>query len=695
MASAEGKGCLVDQPLTERFPNRLIAESSPYLRQHAQNPVDWYPWGQEALSRARAEDKPILLSIGYSACHWCHVMAHESFENAEIAAVMNQHFINIKVDREERPDLDEIYQKSSQVFSGRGGGWPLTMFLTPDQEPFYGGTYFPPVPRYNLPAFPDVLLGVVEAYRKHRNEVQNNIDRVKSGLLRISMPTGSAEPLTERLLDHAASELGKLFDPVRGGFGDGPKFPTVPPLQLMLRQAIRKKDPSLQDKVLLQLRTMAAGGLYDHLGGGFHRYAVDGEWKIPHFEKMLYDNAQLVRIYLDGWRLTKEERFRQVVEETLDYVRREMTHPDGAFFAAQDADSEGHEGKFFLWTPDQIISVLGAELGGEFCRSYGVTESGNFEGKNVLLRLEGSGLSAEDQETAESILKPARMKLLAERERRVKPQRDENILTSWNAMMISAFFDAAMTFGVPAYRAAAENALTYLVDYAFANGRVCRTVAAGQGRLNGYLDDVAWLATALLDAFEATSHRWYLDQACAVTQSLLSNFWDEVGGGCFFTSHDHERLIQRMKTGTDSATPSGNAVAAEALLRLFSFTGEERYHERAGQIMNVFHHSMAQNPYGSAAMLCSLDWWVSGPKEIVIVGPRGNPLTEAMVMTVQQRYIPNRVLLAIEEASSGGAVELPLAKGKSSLNGRPTAYVCQHQSCSQPVTEPRQLETLL
>jgi uncharacterized protein YyaL (SSP411 family) len=496
-------------------------------------------------------------------------------------------------------------------------------------------------------------------------------------------------------LDHAASELGKLFDPVRGGFGDGPKFPTVAPLQLMLRQAIRKKDPSIQDKVLLQLRTMAAGGLYDHLGGGFHRYAVDGEWKIPHFEKMLYDNAQLVRIYLDGWRLTKEERFRQVVEETLDYVRREMTHPDGAFFAAQDADSEGHEGKFFLWTPAQIISVLGAELGGEFCRSYGVTESGNFEGKNVLLRLEGSGLSAEDQETAESILRPARMKLLAERERRVKPQRDENILTSWNAMMISAFFDAAMTFGVPAYRAAAENALTYLVDYAFANGRVCRTVAAGQGRLNGYLDDVAWLATALLDAFEATSHRWYLDQACAVTQSLLSNFWDEVGGGCFFTSHDHERLIQRMKTGTDSATPSGNAVAAEALLRLFSFTGEERYHERAGQIINVFHHSMAQNPYGSAAMLCSLDWWVSGPKEIVIVGPRGNPLTEAMVMTVQQRYIPNRVLLAIEEASSGGGVELPLAKGKSCLNGRPTAYVCQHQSCSQPVTEPRQLETLL
>jgi len=695
MSSAERKDCLVEQPSTERFSNRLITESSPYLRQHASNPVDWYPWGKEALSRAKAEDKPILLSIGYSACHWCHVMAHESFENTDIAAVMNQHFINIKVDREERPDLDEIYQRSAQVFTGRGGGWPLTMFLTPDQEPFYGGTYFPPVSRYNLPAFPDVLLGVVEAYRGHRDEVQRNIERVKSGLLRISTPTGSAQPLTEQLLDHAGSELGRLFDPVRGGFGDGPKFPTVPPLSLMLRQSVRQKDQSLQDKVLIQLRAMAAGGIYDHLGGGFHRYAVDDEWKIPHFEKMLYDNAQLVRIYLDGWRLTKEERFRQVVEETLEYVRREMTHPDGAFFSAQDADSEGHEGAFFVWTPDEIVSVLGGELGGIFCRSYGVTASGNFEGKSVLLRVKDPELSPEEQEAAESMLKPARGKLLAAREQRVKPQRDENILTSWNAMMISAFFDAAMTFGVQAYRAAAEKALTYLLDYAVTNGRVGRTVAAGKGCLNGYLDDAAWLATALLDAFEATSHCWYLDQARAVTESLLSNFWDEANCGCFFTSHDHERLIQRMKTGTDSAIPSGNAVTATALLRLFSFTGEERYHERAGQIVNLFQHVMAQNPYGSAALLCSLDWWLSGPKEIVIMGLRGNPLTEAMVTTVHQRYIPNRVVLTVEETRRGGADELPLAKGKASLNGRPTAYVCQHQTCSQPVTEPRQLEALL
>ena len=371
----------MDLSSTDRVPNRLITESSPYLKQHADNPVEWYPWGPEALSRAQAEDKPILLSIGYSACHWCHVMAHESFDNPEIAALMNRHFINVKVDREERPDLDDIYQKSAQVFTGRSGGWPLTMFLTPNQEPFYGGTYFPPVPRHSLPAFPDVLRGVIEAYRNHPDEVRKNIERVKTGLQRVSTPKSSAEPPTDRLLDQAGTELARWFDQVHGGFGESQKFPTVPPLNVMLRQSVRKADPSLREKVLQQLRTMAAGGVYDHVGGGFHRYAVDVEWKVPHFEKMLYDNAQLVRLYLDGWRLTKEERFREVVEETLEYVRREMTHPDGAFYAAQDADSEGREGAFFVWTPEEIEAVLGRELGGEFCRLYGATPEGNFEGK--------------------------------------------------------------------------------------------------------------------------------------------------------------------------------------------------------------------------------------------------------------------------------------------------------------------------
>lgn len=684
----------MDRSSTDRLLNRLATEFSSYLKQHAGNPVEWYPWGPEALARAKSEDKPILLSIGYSACHWCHVMAHESFENAEIAAVMNRLFINIKVDREERPDLDDIYQKSAQVFTGRSGGWPLTMFLTPDQEPFYGGTYFPPVPRYSLPAFPEVLHGVIDAYRNHPDEVRKNIERVNTGLYRISIPTPSGEPLTQRLLDEAGSELGQRFDLVHGGFGQGPKFPTVPPLNLMLRPSVRKVDPSLRDHVLQQLRTMAAGGIYDHLGGGFHRYAVDAEWRIPHFEKMLSDNAQLVRLYLDGWRLTKEERFREVVEETLEYVRREMTHPDGAFFAAQDADSAGREGAFFVWTPDEITAVLGRELGAEFCRIYGVTVEGNFEGKTVLHRVEG-GQFREPPDADESVLRPARMKLLAAREVRVKPQRDENILTSWNAMMISAFFDAAGTFGVPGYRATAEKALTFLLDCACTNGRVCRTVAGGGGRLNGYLEDAAWLAAALLDAFEATSHRWYLDQARAVTDSLLSNFWDDAEGACFFTSHDHERLLQRMKTGTDSAVPSGNAVAASVLLRLFSFTGEERYYDRAERILRVFQTVMAQNPYSAAALLCALDWWLEGPKEIVIVGPRAHSLTEAMLTTVQQRYLPNRIVLTVDGAGSGNANELPLAREKMRVDGRPTAYVCHRQTCSPPVTDAQGLDGIL
>jgi uncharacterized protein len=678
----------MDRLSTDGTRNRLSTESSPYLRQHAENPVDWYPWGPEALARAKTENKPILLSIGYSACHWCHVMAHESFDNPDIAAVMNRHFINIKVDREERPDIDDIYQKSAQVFTGRSGGWPLTMFLTPDQEPFYGGTYFPPVPRQSLPAFPDVLDGVIEAYRNHPEEVRKNIDRVKSGLARIAMPGVASESPGYRILDQAAAELGRWFDPVHGGFADGPKFPTVPPLSLMLRHSARTGDPSFREKVLLQLRAMAAGGIYDHLGGGFHRYAVDTGWAIPHFEKMLYDNAQLVRLYLDGWRLTKEERFREVVEETLDYVRREMTHPDGAFFAAQDADSEGREGAFFVWTPEEVEAVLGRELGGDFCRIYGVTAEGNFEGKNVPHRLAEGHFEQVD----EALLRPARMKLLAARDKRVRPQRDENIVTSWNAMMISALFDAAATFGVDAYRTAAEKALTFLLDYAFAHGRVCRTVVGYHGRLNGYLDDAAWMGVALLDAFESTSHRWYLEQACAVTESLLSHFWDDAGDACFFTSHDHERLIQRMKTGIDGAIPSGNAVAASVLLRLFSFTGEERYYDRAGRIFKVFQRVMIQNPYGSAALLCALDWWLAGPKEIVIIGARNHSMTEAMLSTVYQRYMPNRVLLAGEPASIG---ELPSMTGKLRSDGRPTAYVCHRQTCSPPVTDLRELEERL
>jgi uncharacterized protein len=692
MANDRNEEAMTDPALPmDRSPNRLITEASPYLRQHAKNPVDWYPWGKEALSRAKAEDKPILLSIGYSACHWCHVMAHECFENIEIAALMNQDFINVKVDREERPDLDEIYQKAAQVFLGRGGGWPLTMFLTPDQEPFYGGTYFPPSPRHNLPGFPEVMRGVVEAYRNHREDVCKNVEKVKTGLLRVGTPQPSTDPLTDGLFDEAAKSLGQFFDPVHGGFGDGPKFPTVPPLSLLLRQTARTKDVSYQELVLLQLRTMAAGGIYDHLGGGFHRYSVDGQWLIPHFEKMLYDNAQLVRIYLDGWRLTREDRFREVVGETLEYVRRELTHPDGAFYAAQDADSEGHEGAYFVWGPGEIVSVLGANAAEEFCRHYGVTESGNFEGMNVLNRLGGTQIAPD----ALQALRHARVKLLAARERRIKPERDDNILTSWNAMMVSAYLDAYQAFGLPAYLTAAERALTFLLDYAVENGRVYRAVTAGKGRVNGYLDDAACLAAALLDAFEATSHRWYLEQAREMTDHLLDRYWDEGAGGCFYTSRDHEALLHRMKSGTDSAIPSGNAIVALVLLRLFSFTREQQYYDRAEHLFRVFRSVMGHNAYGSSAMLCSLDWYLTTPKEIVVLGTRGDARTESLLSTVHQRYLPNRTVLVADTTRRVGESDLPLAAGKATVNGHPTAFVCHRQTCSSPVTERRQLELLL
>jgi hypothetical protein len=535
----------------------------------------------------------------------------------------------------------------------------------------------------------------MEAYRQHRDQVAKNVERAKAGLRRIGVPNPADEPLTDRLIERAGNELARLFDPIHGGFGEGPKFPTVPPLSVMLRCAARTKDSALRQQALFQLRVMAAGGIYDHLGGGFHRYAVDGQWMVPHFEKMLYDNAQLARIYLDGWRLTKEGRFRQVVEETLEYVRRELTHPDGAFFAAQDADSEGREGAFFVWDPTEITSVLGAELGGEFCRHYGVSEGGNFEGESVLHRVTTGDLASEADEQADALLKPARAKLLAVRERRVKPQRDENILTSWNAMMVSTFLDAYHAFGVPGYLAAAEKALTFLVDYARVGGRVYRTVAGGRGRLNGYLDDSAWLATALLDAFEATSHRWYFEQAREVAEEILNRFWDDAEGGCFFTSHDHEPLLQRMKPGVDSALPSGNAVAAGVFLRLFSFTGEERYHSRAERILALFHDLMNRNPYGASSMVCALDWYLSHPKQIVVVGERGNPLTEGLLRTVHQRYLPNRILLTVEEPRRSGETDLPPAVGKTALGGNPTAYVCEGQTCSQPVSEPGRLDALL
>ena len=674
--------------------NRLIHETSPYLLQHAHNPVDWHPWGEDALAKAKAENKPILLSIGYSACHWCHVMERESFENPDIAALMNEHFVNIKVDREERPDLDDIYQKSAQAFMRRSGGWPLTVFLTPHQEPFWGGTYFPPTPRHGMPGFPEVLLGVVEAYRNEPDQVTQNTQKVKAGLRQINASKPSTEPLDATLLDGAVKDLGSFYEPVNGGFGQAPKFPTPPPFHVLLRQFARTGDHQALDRVLHSLWKMAAGGIYDHLGGGFHRYSTDGQWLVPHFEKMLYDNAQLVRLYLDGWRLSREPRFRQVVEETLEYLRREMVHPDGGFYTAQDADSEGHEGKYFVWEPTEIREILGLDPGNTFCRLYDITDQGNFEGKNIPNLIHANGrIDVTDLPDADRVMADARRTLLEVRERRVKPLRDDKILTGWNGLMLSGVLDAYQTLGNPAYLTMAEKALAFLLERAYQNGRLFRTVTGGQGKLNGYLDDYAFLSAALIDAFEATAKPAYLDKARELTAVLIEQFWDVQSGGCFFTGKDHESLIQRMKTGEDSAIPSGNAVAAMNFLRLFHYTGEQSYLDKAEHTFRLFRANMDQNPFGMASLLCALDFYLSKPKEIVLAGRPGTAEMKDLLSKIFWRYVPNKTLVLVDGAGAGYVPAV--AKGKTALDGKPTAYICHNFTCSQPVTDWESLEKLL
>ena len=679
--------------MTHEYTNRLIDETSPYLLQHAHNPVDWYPWGTEALDRAKTENKPILLSIGYSACHWCHVMERESFENPDTATLMNDNFINIKVDREERPDLDDIYQKAVQAFIGRGGGWPLTAFLTPEQEPFYGGTYFPPVPRYKMPAFSDLLVGIAEAYRDKQADVRQNIQQVTAALRRIGTPQSSDGPLDSALIDDAVKGFAGFYEPVDGGFGAGPKFPTAQPFQLLLRHYHRTQTETSRDMTLHSIRKIAAGGVYDHLGGGFHRYSVDSKWLVPHFEKMLYDNAQLIRLYLDGWRFTQTPRFRQVVEETLEYVHREMISPEGGFYTAQDADSEGVEGKYFVWTPGEVNAVLGLDLGAEMCRIYDVTESGNFEGNAILNRIASSDLDEQEMARIETLLAPARKQLLAAREPRIKPQRDDKILTGWNGLMISGVLDAYQTLGDPSYLTMAENALDFLLAEAYKNGHLYRTVTNGQGKLNGYLDDYAFLTAALLDAYESTFDDKYLATARELTSMMVEQFWDSQAGGCFFTANNHEVLIQRMKSGSDGPIPSGNAVAAMNFLRLFSLTGEQTYHDRAEKTLKLFRAEMDNNGYGSAAMLNALDFYLDKPKEIVIVGDRTDPATKNILTRIQSTYIPNKVVIFVDEKNPNALP--PIAQGKTSLDGKPTVYVCHNFTCSRPVTSWADLEPLL
>ena len=681
---------------TQRPANRLIGETSPYLLQHAHNPVDWFPWGPEALERAVREDKPILISIGYSACHWCHVMERESFEDERIAALMNEHFVCIKVDREERPDLDHIYMAAVQMLTGHGG-WPLTMFLTPSGEPFFGGTYFPPVDRHGMPAFPRVLAGVAQAYHEKRDQVRESVEQLRGGLARNEQPPPATSDLPADLAVGAARALTRHYDAEHGGMGGAPKFPNTMVFSLFLRAYHATGEASFRTMAVDTVHRMAAGGIYDQLGGGFHRYSVDARWLVPHFEKMLYDNALLVRLALEAYQATGgDAECRRVVEETLAYISREMTHPEGGFYAAQDADSEGVEGKFFVWTRDEVMSLLGDDAGEVFCRFYDVTSEGNFEGKNILHRTidlpQLATLTRRSREDVTAIIADGREKLLRRRAERVPPARDDKILTSWNALMIGAFAEAAKVLGRDDYRAAAERGLAFVRTRLTRDDRLLRTFKDGEAKLNAYLDDYAFMLNAALDVYEASFDLAHVATARALADVLIERYEDHAQGGFFFTSADHEQLVHRPKPSFDGSIPSGNAAAALGLLRLYHYVGDTRFLEAAERTLRCFSGAMQQQPFGFAHMLAAADLYQRKPREIVVVGRADDPARRALLTRLHQELLPDKTIVAVEPDASE---RLPVAEGKAQVDGRTTVYVCHAYTCSAPVTDWDALAPLL
>ncbi len=686
--------------MTSAHTNRLIHETSPYLLQHAHNPVDWYAWGPEALGKAKTENKPILLSIGYSACHWCHVMEHESFENEQIAALMNDHFVNIKVDREERPDLDHIYQAAIQMMTGQGG-WPLTAFLTPDQEVFYGGTYFPPDDRYGRPGFRRMLQSIAEAYHQRQADVTRSVEQIHDGLNKLATVEGDTGALTATLLENAARALANHVDMVHGGFGTQPKFPNPTNIEYLLRFWHATGNQNFLNLAQLTLDKMAQGGIYDQLGGGFHRYSTDTHWLVPHFEKMLYDNAQLLPLYLSMYQITQEPLYARVARATLDYIKREMTHPEGGFYATQDADSEGEEGKFFVWKKAEVDALLGddARL---FCRYYDITETGNWEHGNNIPRLtvtlpQLAAMFNQEQQATEERVRHARAVVFEAREQRVKPFRDEKILTAWNGLMISGMVQAYTVLKDTEALALARQTIAFLQQHMLHNGHLLRTYKDGQAKLDAYLDDYAFLTASLLDTFEATFDLTYFEVAESLTATLLDEFWDEEQGGFFFTGKHHEALITRTKAAFDQAIPSGNGVAAKNLLRLYHLTGREDYLHRSERVLGLYAQQMERQSFGLGAMLNALDFYLRQPYEIVLIGDPTAAETQTFLQTIRaHQYIPNKIVVQLDPQHLDAHLSaLPLLRdllaGKAQIGGRATVYVCHNFTCSLPMTAPANL----
>lgn len=661
----------------------MINETSPYLLQHAHNPVDWYAWGDEAFERAKAEDKPVLVSIGYSACHWCHVMEHESFEDEATAAIMNENFINIKVDMEERPDVDRIYMDFVQMTTG-SGGWPLNVFLSPEKLPFFGGTYFPPVNRYNMPSFQRVLLSVAEMWQNKRDDLLTPANEVLSEMRRLGSEENAGESLSESLSDAAFQGLARYFDKTNGGFGGAPKFPPSMSLEFLLRYYHRTKNEKALEMVTKTAEKMAQGGIYDQLGGGFHRYSVDAVWLVPHFEKMLYDNAQLVRLYLHVFQATGDEFYKRIATETLDYVKREMTDAEGGFYSSQDADSEGTEGKFFVWTPSEIEEILGSEVAQIFNFYYDVSEEGNFEEKNIpnvnYTREATAKALKITPERLHEALETGRAKLFTAREKRVKPFRDEKVLTAWNGLMLAAFAESSAILNRPDYLEIARINADFIINNLQTGGLLLRTWKDGRAKLNAYLEDYANFADALVELYQVSGDAKYLREAARLADLLISEFWDEERGGFYFTANDHEELLLRKKDYFDNATPSGNSVAADVLLKLAKLTGEEKYERYGVTVLQLAAAQARRYPQGFGRILSTLEFYFNPTKEIVILGDSGELKSE-----VWREYLPNKIVVLAESAGEDSEF-IPLLQSRELIDGQPTAYVCENFACQKPVT---------
>ena len=689
--------------------NALIHETSPYLLQHAHNPVNWFPWGDETLGKARKEDKPIFLSIGYSACHWCHVMERESFENEEIAKVLNEHFVCIKVDREERPDLDDIYMTAVVSLTGQGG-WPLTVFLTPGGKPFYGGTYYPPVDMYGRPGFMRVINSIADSWANKRDEVMKSADGLTEYVqAQLSGAEGPAGELTPALLDGAVERLKSTFDSVHGGWGGAPKFPSSPSIALLLRAWKRTGDQALLHMATHTLTEMAYGGMYDQVGGGFHRYSVDAEWLVPHFEKMLYDNAQLSRVYVEAWQATGDPLYRRVAEEIFTYILRDMTGEHGAFYSAEDADSEGEEGKFYIWKYTDIIDILGPNDAAVYCRLYNIQENGNFHsqeafhaGKNIPHVPERPEIVAQalgiDVDSLRTRMKACNEKLRVAREHRVRPGLDDKVLTSWNALMITALAQGAQVLNEPKYAEAAAKAAHFILQKMRDGDTLFRTHRNGQSRLPAYLDDYAFLSNACVDLYEATFDLTWVEAADDLAHQMIARFWDEESGSFYFTEAAHTDVLLRSKSTFDGAEPSGNSVAALALLRLARLTGRPDYQAKAERILEVNAANMAKAPHGYFQMLMAADFVLHPPKEVAIVGNPANEDTQALLRAVRGRFLPNRIvalLVPTHDDAETVARRVPLLEGRTLVEGKAAAYVCRDFVCRLPVTAPEALQKQL